>query len=59
MVRPETAALDLYDISDVEVLNGPQGTLFGKNSSAGIVKIATNPPQLSTFSSDITGSTAA
>ena len=31
LVRPETGVLAFYDINDVEVLNGPQGMLFGKN----------------------------
>jgi iron complex outermembrane receptor protein len=34
----------LGDIDRVEVLNGPQGTLFGKNSTAGVVNIVTNQP---------------
>lgn len=36
--------LPLFDISRVEVLNGPQGTLFGRNTTAGIVKIETTAP---------------
>jgi iron complex outermembrane recepter protein len=35
---------DLYDIERVEVLRGPQGTLFGKNSSAGVVNVVTRRP---------------
>ena len=34
----------LFDTSRVEVLEGPQGTLFGRNSSAGVINITTNAP---------------
>jgi len=45
------ATLDLLDLERVEVLRGPQGTLFGKNASAGVVSILTRTPseQLSGF----------
>jgi iron complex outermembrane recepter protein len=36
----------LFDVQRVEVLSGPQGMLFGKNASAGVVNIVTNAPQL-------------
>lgn len=43
------AISDLFDIKNVQVLEGPQGMLFGKNSSAGAVVIETNPPDPSRF----------
>ncbi len=42
----EFAANAFYDVARVEVLNGPQGLLFGKNASAGLVNITTNRPKL-------------
>jgi iron complex outermembrane recepter protein len=49
---------DLYDIDRVQVLRGPQGTLYGASSMGGTVKFITNSPDLSgTYaSSDTTGS---
>lgn len=36
--------MDLLDVDRVEVLRGPQGTLFGKNASAGVISIVTREP---------------
>ncbi len=42
--RSGQAFSDLYELERLEVLRGPQGTLFGKNASAGVVNITTRRP---------------
>ena len=42
---------DLYDLNRIEVLRGPQGTLFGSGSMGGTVRLISNQPNLSQFQS--------
>ncbi|MEN0036303.1 MAG: TonB-dependent receptor [Cellvibrio sp.] len=46
--RAGQATLDLFNIERIEVLRGPQGTLFGKNASAGVLNIVTKEPTADT-----------
>ena len=52
--------LDVYaaDLERIEVLSGPQGTLFGASSQAGVVRLITNKPDLSGFDAKVTMGTS-
>ncbi len=42
--RPGEALADLMDVKRVEVVRGPQGTLYGKNTTTGVINLITNEP---------------
>ncbi|WP_264565335.1 TonB-dependent receptor [Flavobacterium sp. N3904] len=46
--RPAATTLDFIDIEQIEVLRGPQGTLYGKNTTAGTFNIKTKKPSFTT-----------
>jgi outer membrane receptor protein involved in Fe transport len=45
-----TGDFDTWDLQRIEVLRGPQGTLYGSNSEGGLLKYVTNAPELGKFS---------
>ncbi len=50
--RPAAAVMDFIDVERLEVLRGPQGTLYGKNTTAGAVNVTTRKPEF-TPSTDV------
>ncbi len=50
--RPLGTSATLFDLSRVEVVKGPQGTLYGRNATGGAVNVITNHPQLGVRSMD-------
>ena len=44
LAAPPSLAFGLFDVERVEVLKGPQGTLFGRNTTAGAVQFVSRPP---------------
>ncbi|MFK7915839.1 MAG: TonB-dependent receptor [Pseudomonadales bacterium] len=49
----QTQLLEPFDVEAIEVLRGPQGTLFGKNTTAGAVVVRTKRPEFESFNADL------
>jgi len=54
-VNTNLTAIEFYDVDRVEVLRGPQGTLFGKNSTGGAVNLVTKMPTMDSMGGFIDG----
>lgn len=50
LARSQAQEVSFFDLERVEVLRGPQGTLYGRNTTAGLVSLITARPQLGEFS---------
>ncbi len=47
------ALLDLYDVDRIEILRGPQGTLFGANTTGGVVNVVNKQPEIGKFGGQV------
>ncbi len=54
----QTANIEMLDIQSVEILRGPQGTLFGKNTTGGVINVKTNRPELEATTLSVRGQAA-
>jgi iron complex outermembrane receptor protein len=53
IARPSSMTDVFYDLNRVEVLKGPQGTLYGRNATGGAINVIPNQPKLGTDSADL------
>lgn len=53
--RPAMVAFDAFDVERIEVLKGPQGTLYGRNVVGGAINVISNTPDLDAFGGSLEG----
>ncbi len=53
IARPQVQEVSFFDIQRVEVLRGPQGTLYGRNTTAGVVNVLANRPDYDKMSGSV------
>lgn len=54
--RPAAITFETYDVARVEVLKGPQGTLFGRNVAGGAISVVSQRPRIGEFDASLEGS---
>lgn len=57
LTHSQSQLLDTFDLTSIEILRGPQGTLFGNNTTGEVINVRTKRPEMNEFSSQIVGRT--
>ena len=52
LAHSQSQLLDSFDLASIEILRGPQGTLFGKNTTGGVVNVRTKRPEMNEFGAE-------